>query len=361
VTLRLTSSGGADISSPIANASGQTTGTLTGDVTLSTATTGHYSFEIWVVDGAGDSSNHLVGSFDVLPNIGAAWTQQVSSTTADLSRVAWSGSLFAAVGAAGTIVTSPDGVVWTSADSRTTNALNGIAWIGSRFVAVGEQGTILTSADGTTWTQSTVGRSDISLTAVAGSQSLLVVVGGNLVMTSTDGVTWVERVSAAPAWVFNGVASSGSRFVAVGWNTQSGSGPVTIWSSTDGVSWSSQDVSNSVQPYLFEVIWSGSQFVAVGRGTVAVSSDGLTWRLLGQSVIGPASPLPFGLFASGVASDGRAYLAVGDQFGQIERSTDALNWTALASSPSVGAVNGVAAGKGRFVVVGRFGEIFTTP
>jgi hypothetical protein len=57
-----------------------------------------------------------------------------------------------AVGANGTILTSPDTVTWTSRVSGTINLLYGVAWSGAEFVAVGFYGTILTSPDGITWT-----------------------------------------------------------------------------------------------------------------------------------------------------------------------------------------------------------------
>ena len=108
----------------------------------------------------------------------------------------------------------------------------------------------------------------------------------------------------------------------------------------------------------FDVTWSGSRFVAVGRSTGAVSSDSLTWQLFGQGVLGQSAP-PFGLFASGVATDGQAYIAVGDAFGQIERSTDGLNW--IETAAMTGAAHGVGWGNSRFVAVGQYGEIFTSP
>ena len=69
-----------------------------------------------------------------------------------LNSVAWSGTQFVAVGAGGTILTSPDGMTWTAQNSGTTNQLSGITWSGAQFVAVGDFGNILTSPDGVTWT-----------------------------------------------------------------------------------------------------------------------------------------------------------------------------------------------------------------
>ena len=138
-SIRITSSSGLDATIPVSGESGHTSGAVTGLFQVSTTTIGHFPFEIWVVDGNGKASNHLSGSFDVVANVGANWTARPSMTAADLRRVAWSGSMYAAVGAGGAIVTSPDGSTWTPRTSGTTNSLYGITWTGAEFVAVGDR------------------------------------------------------------------------------------------------------------------------------------------------------------------------------------------------------------------------------
>jgi len=64
-TLRITSSGGTDITTPITGISGQTSGTITGIFTVSTLSVGTYTFEVWVIDTKGNSSNKLSGIFTV--------------------------------------------------------------------------------------------------------------------------------------------------------------------------------------------------------------------------------------------------------------------------------------------------------
>ena len=67
--------------------------------------------------------------------------------------------IFIAVGASGTIITSPDGVTWTQQTSGVSTGLYGITYSSELgiFIAVGASGTILTSPDGVTWTQQTSG------------------------------------------------------------------------------------------------------------------------------------------------------------------------------------------------------------
>jgi hypothetical protein len=76
---------------------------------------------------------------------GVDWSQQTSGTTNLLSGVAWAGTQFVAVGANGTMLTSPDGVTWSLQASGTASALSGVASSGTNVVMVGANGTIVTS------------------------------------------------------------------------------------------------------------------------------------------------------------------------------------------------------------------------
>jgi hypothetical protein len=84
------------------------------------------------------------------PTAGINWTTSHPGRPR-LFDIAWSGTQFAAVGALGTILTSPDGITWTTRISGTNSPLIGITWSGTQFAAVGVNGTILTSPDGITW------------------------------------------------------------------------------------------------------------------------------------------------------------------------------------------------------------------
>ena len=71
-----------------------------------------------------------------------------------------SSSLYVAVGANGTILTSSDGTSWTERTSGTSNDLFEVTYENSTFVTIGNGGTILTSTDATTWTSGTSGTSN---------------------------------------------------------------------------------------------------------------------------------------------------------------------------------------------------------
>ena len=58
------------------------------------------------------------------------------------------------MGAAGTVLTSPDAITWTRQSLSTTTSLNALSYV-NQFMVVGNSGTIMTSPDGVTWTTRT--------------------------------------------------------------------------------------------------------------------------------------------------------------------------------------------------------------
>jgi len=84
------------------------------------------------------------------------------------------------------ILTSRDGIHWTRHATR--KALTKVAWTGSMFVAVGYKGAILTSRDGAAWRSHPSGEPGIGgclLRAPRGDCR-----GRNVILTSPDGSTW---------------------------------------------------------------------------------------------------------------------------------------------------------------------------
>jgi hypothetical protein len=218
------------------------------------------------VGEAGSVYTNQTGSASYLP--------QDSGTTENLFGVASSGMLFTAVGAAGVIITSPDGVTWTRRTSHTTRTLAAVAWCTTQFVAVGNGGVIDTSPDGIAWTLRTSGTTQL-LDGVGCSGTLIAVGEGDTdtgggILSSPDGVTWTQRPLTATNAIF-GVAWSGSLFVAVGFNG-------AAYTSPDGMTWTARGVGSTAS--LNAITWSSvlSRFVAVGGfGTILTSSDGVSW------------------------------------------------------------------------------------
>ncbi|MDY6877823.1 MAG: PKD domain-containing protein [Chloroflexota bacterium] len=275
----------------------------------------------------------------VAPTFALTWTAQTSGTTNILLGVAYGGGQFVAVGASGTILTSPDGTTWTSQTSGTTQHIWSVVYGGSQFVAVGNSGTILTSPNGTTWTSRTSG-SGASLKGIAYDGSQFVVAGSDgTILTSPNGTTWTSRTSGTTKH-FNGAGYGGGQFVAVG---NSG----TILTSPNGTTWTSQ--TSGTEKYFMDVAYDGSQFVVVGlQGAILTSPNGTTWT---SQTSGTWEDL------CGVAYDGSQFVAVGSN-GTIFTSPNGTTWTADTSGTPEH-LRDVAYGGGLFVAVGNSGTILT--
>lgn len=271
---------------------------------------------------------------------GSIWTPRTPPVTSSLADVVWAGSQFVAVGASGTILTSPDGITWTTRTSGTTSRLNGLTWSGQQIVAVGAGGTILASQDGVDWEVRSSDTTE-SLFSVAWSGSHFVAVGAEgLVLSSSDDIGWHREISRTDNWLY-GVTWFDSLWVIVGYQG-------TILTSFDG-SWWTSHLSETIQ-HLLAITPMDNQLVAVGySGSVLVSSDGITWT---SQQSGTERHL------GGITWSGSLLVAVGAG-GTILTSPDGVDWTKETSGTSSD-LNDVAWSGVRFVAVGENGTILTS-
>jgi hypothetical protein len=368
-TLHLSTSAGVSQSFPLSGVAGKTSGMLSASFALSVTALGHFSFDVWVVDSNGQSSNHLTGAFDVVINdLAATWTQQATGAQAALNRVIWTGAQFVVVGYTGTILTSPDGSTWTVQNSGTSAPLYGIAWSGTRLVAVGYGSSVvvLTSSDGVSW--SPVGSLPVSsttaLSSIAWSGTQFVAVGGDstapttaVILQSSDGLTWTSTSMQSPA--LDWVTWNGTQFVAVG-----GSGPSNpvVLRSTDGRTWSADTIGMGVSGALRDVASAGT----LGNPTMVAAGDVLANLSIVQltSVAGgiwqPVAGVGNG---SAVGWSGRHFLVCG--VATCALSADGLNWTSAGGTlPFSVAVSSLVWGgpsNGRWVAIGSGNLIATSP
>lgn len=153
-------------------------------------------------------------------------------------------------------------------------------------------------------------------------------------------VDWTEATSGTGLDI-EYVLWTGSQFLAVGEG-----GNVLI--SSNGISWT---IYTSGSATLYSVAWSGSLYVAVGlSGAVFTSSDGTSWA---SQTSGTTNTL------RGVDWDGSKFLAVGDA-GTVITSTDGISWTAQTSGVSTQLTDCVWTGT-QFIAVGSSGTIITSP
>ncbi len=202
---------------------------------------------------------------------GVHWAEMLFDPDINLFDIAWNGSLFVAVGWNSThgdgrklVLTSSNGINWSYLWVEREDHLFTVGWTGSRFVVAGGGTNYLTSSDGVVWDLKTWDE-DLELTDMAWNGARLVAVGGRwgvggFIRSTEDGVQWLE--SALPeddVSSFDDVTWTGTHFVAV----SRSSGDV-IFTSTDGISWSSETTGTGVWPV--SVVGDDRSLFVTGRG-----------------------------------------------------------------------------------------------
>jgi hypothetical protein len=194
-------------------------------------------------------------------------------TCPDGSEVTWLGREVAGgiVTVGEPILTSEDGTAWTKVPNEVV--LGDVATNGTQWVAVGAAGAILTSPDGVHWTSQTSGTSE-DLAAVASNGNLWVAGGWNgTLLTSTDGITWTQRPSGT-IYIVTGVATDGDDWVAV-------TGGDVILHSSNGIDWTSATVTTQAQGGYSDVATNGLYWVAVDFfGEVVVAQQPDNWQIV---------------------------------------------------------------------------------
>lgn len=253
-------------------------------------------------------------------------------------QLCFSQGIFLAVGDAGRVWTSIDGIDWRLQSSGTGKDLFCVAFAANRFIAAGEDGRIITSPNGVTWSNA-VSNTSQELDAVAvGTNEIALFGKGGVILTSTNGLAWSPRLRGFTDAGLASVLFTNGLFVVVG---DSG----TILTSADGSGWTNQ-VSNTSRD-LRSLVHGPTGFVAVGDGgTILHSPDGLNWLPMSSPVTNSLTGVAF--------HDGR-YFAVGDA-GTILVSSNGVDWLSYSVSlPGLnGTVDSVAYGSGLFVAVGGY-------
>lgn len=261
-----------------------------------------------------------------------------------LNGVGYGNSKFVAVGNAGTMLTSTDGMNWALMVSGTTNDLWGISCGNGTFVAVGEAGTILTSEDGGVWVIRASGITNHLSGITYGNGTFVAVGEAGTILTSSDGVTWSLRPSGTTN-VLSGITYGNGRFVAVGLGI--------ILASSDGVEWRISTSYLRTFSWLRGVTCGNGVFVAVEEalelGAILTSSDGLNWTYT-FSTYGPLNGITYG---NGTFVGLRTPLPAG---GELLTSADGVSWAFRTTGNSVG-LNAITYGNGTFVAVGDGGTI----
>jgi outer membrane protein OmpA-like peptidoglycan-associated protein len=211
------------------------------------------------------------GTIVTSPKNGETWTIRQSGVTSDLWAVKFSRTrgIFLAVGAAGTVTTSPDGYTWTKRANLIKYSLRNVGYGKDNFITIGERGNIFNSKDGISWKRHGTQFTD-HLVGMTYGKGMFVVVGSNgRILTSSDnGVTWIGRYSGTTENL-SAVQYGNNKFVAVG-------AYGTIVESPDGINWAT--ASSGSQSWLLAIAYANKLFIVVAEdGTILTSPDGTNW------------------------------------------------------------------------------------
>lgn len=210
------------------------------------------------------------------------------------------------------------------------------------------------------WVQRNPLPTGAALQSVVSNGSLLVAVGaGGFIMTSPDGEEWTQRRSmdrtmGDPSAGFTNVLWTGSQFVAVGRDVDGGYSTALVMTSPDGLTWTRRSVPGN--DWINSAAWNGVQFVAVGylddwpptdTQITLTSSDGITWT---RHTISTA--------LSHVIAHGGKFAAI-NATGAVVTSTDGITWTPLSLPSNIGALDLISTG-GQMAVLVYGQELLTS-
>lgn len=253
--------------------------------------------------------------------------------TTSYADVVYANSVFVAVGSAGAIATSSDGITWTARTSNVSGALGRVAYLNGVFIAVGASGVITSSYDGITWYAGTSSAVSTALYDVAYGGGVYVIVGASgAILTSTDARNWTPRAIGYTGAALNTVIYANSKFWIAGG---------TIWSSSDGVTWTNVSCMNANFGF-FDIAYVNSKFISAGQGTLQYSSDGVAWTSADNVQYAAG-----GIYR--IYKLNNIYFAC-SSYG-VQKSTDGINWSLASRSIKNGVVIAMAYGNGKWVCV----------
>jgi len=389
----------------------------------------------FVVAGGHNAKGYIFSSED-----GLKWTERATGMTTDLKGLAWGNNIFVALGyQGGTFLVSKDGIAWRKVSIPAVK--NASMWTlsfdktfnGDMFIATGDgigRTVTIASKDGVKWT-SLPQENGITWTYFKRVKDLYIATGSKktngketwIYRTSKDGVHWSDvKYKGADFSLFDAV-HDGKQYVAYT--------PTAVFASTDGVNWKTiktiplkpdrllrsavgngklVSVGGSLDYFdpdiedkdtrsffrmdssgkigysreqgkypLFDVIWTGSQFYAVGyNGLVMTSPDGSKWTkaasptketitriiqaggtyyITGSNGLIMASKdlktwtrktMNVDGYMNSIAWNGKTFVAVGDR-GLVLVSNDGTTWKAVKGNSKFD-YNDVAWGNGTFVI-----------
>lgn len=183
---------------------------------------------------------------------------------------------------------------------------------------------------------------------VAYGNGVYVLIGEDAtIASSTDAINWTIRRMSTVNISLNGIAFADGKFVAVGSGTPTNINAGLILTSTDGITWTTNEtVASSLTAVFTDVIYgNGMWLIPASASRALTSTDGSNWTIRDAGTV----PLQ-GTFGGGkfVFTNGNNSVVV---------TTDGVNWTRVAVAGAVGGntpfVNSVTYANGKFVAMVR--------
>jgi hypothetical protein len=291
---------------------------------------------------AGTTDKKTFGGIHVSED-GVTWTQVHKETAKDKKERGAYG-IFGFAKGSGTIVAvgggdnisrggnarmlaSTDGRTWEGPTWRFENnaAMMCVAFGKDRFVAQGGEGPFAffsNSPDGREWSDPSKnkiekwpGWTKMILKLVYGNDRFVGIGATRRVVTSVDGQAWKDHPDEARVRPpFISLAYGNGVFVAGGMHGLRAT-------SKDGDTWENV-VTGEVGEHLNDILWTGSEFVALGIEVTYKSADGVTWRKSASDVR-----------AARGCYGGGTFLCTNLRGTECYRSADAIKWEPLPAVP----------------------------
>lgn len=253
---------------------------------------------------------------------GVSWSQQRVGTYQDLTSIAYGNSRFVASGTG--LFTSPDGKTWSLVSVYGPAK---IIFRGLYFFGCGYGSNLMKSVDGVTWVSALMlPRSSGGSVGVAfGNGVYVCVLDDGKIFTSPDSVSWTQRYSPVRGRnQITDIAFANDRFVAIGYD---GSHYVAL-RSRDGVKWAVKILKSA--PDVSQMIVAGNgEFLVPYRGGVMISPNGRKWKSHATD-----TPTDNSRLINQEIYAGGQYIAVGQTNSYdsvIDTSPDGLSWESQVS------------------------------
>jgi len=260
---------------------------------------------------------------------GHKWNEVKTSQKENINAVVSNKSVFYAVGDKGIILRSMDGAKWSKVNytvklkvsdlvdkryianvrkqdrdmilTNTDMMLSDVIWTGKQYVAIGRIEKknsldiyhtfriIAQSTDGVSWKIRTLNvtnftsskvdakRGTADLNAIYWNGDRYVVIGDDLIFTSKDLNQWTS-VSIVQGDIRDAIYHE-NQWIAVGWDGNLSNSKGVIYTSKDGVSWSSQEKKMFEAKPFNSIVWTGDRYLVSGKyGLIMYSKDALNWE-----------------------------------------------------------------------------------